>query len=238
MSNENSTTNSPRRRVLNRVPSSGRSRRFSCITYLNETQLQICLMQHLNQIRAYAYAYHDKDTREDGTLKEPHIHLVFGTYNQCTVSAVRRWFSGYIDSKGMEITTTAQVCTDIYSMYDYLTHSTKEAREQGKYQYDKSIIQSNDKEGFFRASEESEFDSILLASEKLLNGAKVRDVGRIFGRDFILHYGAIRQYLNDVKRCKDYNKTLFDILDWEYQNEINRLNGDKAKKLDDDDDDF
>ena len=59
---------------------SGRYRKFSCITYLNQIQLESCIAKHLNQLRAYAYAYHDKDTREDGTLKEPHTHF---DYIQC-----------------------------------------------------------------------------------------------------------------------------------------------------------
>ena len=120
--------------------SSGRSRKFSCITYLSEIQLKVCLLAHSSQIRYYAYALHDKDIREDGTLKEPHIHLILITYNTCSISAIRRWFSGYVDNNG-PITTTAQSCSDVFSMYDYLTHNTKECIALGKYQYDKPKLQ-------------------------------------------------------------------------------------------------
>lgn len=218
MSNENSTTNIPRRKIS----SSSRFRKFSCITYLNETQLQVCLMKHTNQIRVYAYAYHDKDTKEDGSLKEPHYHLLLVTYNTCSLSAVRRWFSGYI-SNGKEITTTAQKCTDIYSSFDYLTHNTLEAKAENKYQYDKNIVFSNDFE-YFKANEESEYDNITLATEMLLKGAKVRDLGKIFGRDFILHYGAIKQYCNDIWHMQDRNFSFEDLLNDEFEKEIIRLN--------------
>ena len=225
MSNENSTSNSPRRRIrVGGNAPSGRSRKFSCITYLSEMQLKVCLMRHINQIRVYAYAYHDKDTKEDGTLKEPHIHLIIVTHNTCSISSIRRWFGGYVDNKGMEITTTAQACSDVFSMYDYLTHNTREAREAGKYQYDKSIIQTNDTDGYFMASEESEYDSITLATEALLKGVSPRDLGKRYGRDFILHYNAIKQYTNDILRCQKYNMTFEDILEHEYQLEIAELN--------------
>ena len=226
MSNENSTTNKPsqfRVRRGSNVPS-GRSRKFSCITYLSETQLKTCLMAHSEQINVYAYAFHDKDEKEDGSLKEPHFHLILNTYNTCTISAVRRWFSGYIDSSGKEITTTAQICSDIYVMYDYLTHNTAEARQEGKYQYDSSIVKTNAKPSYFQGSKESEYDSITIATEMLLKGAKVRDVARIFGRDFILHYGAIRQCVNDILRHSKYNMNLEDILEREYDMEVLKLN--------------
>lgn len=192
MSNENSSLNHPR--SLHRPTS--RSRKFSCITYLKEDMLKLCLLMHEKQIRCYAYAFHDKDRKEDGTLKEPHFHLILITHTTCTLSAIRKWFSGYVDSNG-DITTTAQVCSDVFEMFDYLTHSTKEAIASGKYQYDKSIVQTNDKE-FFSAGLRSQYDSVTLACEMLLNGSNVREVGQIFGRDFILHYFAIKRYLTDI----------------------------------------
>lgn len=219
MSYENSTSNRPR--FSN---TSGRTRKFSCITYLSELQLKLKLLEHSNQIRCYAYAYHDKDTKEDGTLKEPHFHLIIITWNTCTCSSVRRWFSGYIDANGLDITTTAQKCSDPLAQYDYLTHNTPEAKAMGKYQYDKSIVQTNDKDGYFNASEQSEYDNITLAAEMLLKGVSVQDCGKRFGRDFILHYGTIRKYVNDVLRCQKYNHTLEYILDEEYEKEIERLN--------------
>lgn len=201
MSNEKDTSNRPRRYTrTGNSTSVSRSRKFSCITYLNELQLKVCLQAHCNQIRCYAYAYHDKDKKEDGTLKEPHTHLILVLYCATSLSAVRRWFSGYSDENG-EITTTAQICSDVFSQYDYLTHNTPQARAEGKYQYDKSIVKVNKtaiEERYFQASEESNFDSITLATEMLLKGAKVHDCGKIFGRDFILHYNAINQYVNDI----------------------------------------
>ena len=224
MSNENSSINRPRHYYkVGGNKSVSRARKFSCITYLSELQLKVCLCAHSNQIRCFAYAFHDKDTKEDGSLKEPHFHLIIVTYSAHSVSAIRRWFGGYHDSNG-EITTTGQVCTDVYEMYDYLTHNTKQCREQGKYLYDKSIIVSNDTEGFFKASEESSFDTITLALESLLNGCDIHTLAKRYGRDFILHYNSLKQVVCDITRCKKHNMNLEDILEHEYQIEINELN--------------
>lgn len=209
MSNENSTVNRPLKCV------SSRSRKFSCITYLSEIQLKVCLTKHISQIRCYAYAFHDKDIKEDGSLKEPHFHLIIITYNTCTLSAIRRWFSGYVDKNG-DITTTAQKCSDVFKMYDYLTHNTPECVALNKYRYDKSIVITNDVR-YFQASSESEYDNILLASEMLLKGEKVQDVAKIFGRDFIIHYNTIKSYVNDVLRFRKYNMSLEDVLEYEYE---------------------
>lgn len=205
-------------------PSSGRGRKFSCVTYLTETQLQSRLADHKEQIRVYSYAYHDKDVREDGTLKELHCHIVIVTYNTCTISSLQRWFKAD-DEEGKPINTMVQICNDVYKMYDYLTHSTVDAVAAGKYQYDKSIIVSNDDEGYFQASPSSNYDNILLATEMLLKGYSVREVGRKFGRDFIIHYRAVENYVFRVLEQQKYGESLKEIQEKEYQRELDRLNG-------------
>lgn len=205
MANETTSTNRP---PLKLKGGSGRYRKFSCITYLEKDNLELCLLKHQNQIRAYAYAYHDKDLKEDGTPKEPHIHLLIVTYTTCTLSAVRRWFDGWMKD-GKPVTTTAQKMTDEYEMYKYLTHDTLVAKAEGKYQYDRSIVQSNNY-GYFKANEESNYDNIQIACEMLLKGTSIHDCGKMFGRDFILHYRQIKDYLCDVRlweneRIKDFD---------------------------------
>lgn len=207
MSNETSSTNRP---PLKLKGGSGRYRKFSCITYLDEDLLKLRLFQHEKQIRAYAYAYHDKDVREDGTLKEPHIHLLIVTYCTCTLSAIRRWFSGFVKD-GKDVTTTAQKMTDEFEMYEYLIHNTLAAKAAGKYQYDKSIRVTNDPI-YWQAYEQSNWDNVQLACEMLLKGTSLHDCGRMFGRDFILHYNAIKKYLCDVRLWESEHLKDFDGL--------------------------
>lgn len=207
MSNETVSTNRPLHKLKG---GSGRYRKFSLITYLHEVQLRRVLVEHSNQIRVYAYAYHDKDVKEDGTLKEPHTHLIIITYNACTLSAVRRWFSGFV-LDGKDVTTTAQKCTDEFEVYEYLIHNTLAAKAAGKYQYDPSIRQSNNPQ-YFKANEESNWDNIQLACEMLLKGTSVHDCGKKFGRDFILHYRQIKDYLCDVRLMNNEDIKDFDGL--------------------------
>lgn len=210
---------------MKKCSANSRYRKFSCVTYLDDVRFKLALMQHSNQIRVYAYAYHDKDIKDNGELKEPHTHFLIVTYNTCTVNAVQRWFGRPLDDKGQEINTFVQNCSDIYYMFDYLTHNTPDCVEKGKYRYDKEIVKSNNF-GYFQADEKSDYDNITLATEMLLKGEKVHDVAKIFGRDFILHYNTIKSYVNDVLRQRKYNITLEDDMEMEYQTEISILNGD------------
>ena len=222
MSNENSSSNRP---PFKNKGGSGRYRKFSCITYLGEDFLKLRLFQHEKQIRAYAYAYHDKDTNEDGTFKEPHAHLLIITYNTCTLSAVRRWFSGFIQD-GKVVNTIVQKLTDEYEMYEYLIHNTLQAKLDGKYQYDKSIRKTDDPI-YWQAYEESNWDNVQLACEMLLKGTSIHDCGRMFGRDFILHYNAIKHYLADVQLWEKEHIQSFerliayqDILNYERSSKV------------------
>ena len=207
MSNETTSTNRP---PLKLKGGSGRYRKFSLITYLHQIQIELVLCKHCNQIRAYAYAYHDMDTNEDGTLKEPHTHLIIVTYCTCTLSAVRRWFDGFVKD-GKPVTTTAQKMSDEYEMYEYLIHNTLAAKAAGKYQYDSKIRQSNNHE-YFKANEASYWDNIQLACEMILKGTSIHDCGKKFGRDFILHYRQIKSYLCDVRFWENENIKDFDGL--------------------------
>lgn len=207
MSNETSSTNRP---LLKLKGGSGRYRKFSLITYLHQIQIDSVLCKHWNQIRAYAYAYHDKDTNEDGTPKEPHTHLIIVTHCTCTLSAVRRWFDGFVKD-GKPVTTTAQKMTDEFEMYEYLIHNTLAAKAADKYQYDPKIRQSNNHE-YFKANEASNWDNIQLACEMILKGTSIHDCGKKFGRDFILHYRQIKDYLCDVRLWENEHIKDFDGL--------------------------
>lgn len=101
----------------------------------------------------WAYALHDQDRREDGTLKDPHYHIVLrdvtssGVGSPSTVGAVAgklgiasRWVQPGIkslDSDGNPIEGRFK------GAIKYLIHGNKEDKVKGKFQYDRSIIVSN-----------------------------------------------------------------------------------------------
>lgn len=101
----------------------------------------------------WAYALHDQDKKEDGTLKKPHYHVVFrditesGDGSPKTVGYVAsllgiesQWVQPGIhslDSDGKPITGRFNGCVK------YLIHDTKSARKKNKHLYDRSIIVTN-----------------------------------------------------------------------------------------------
>lgn len=172
-----------------------RVRKFSCITYLNETQLKTVLLEHRLQIRNYAYILHDKDINGDGELKQPHFHIIIITYNTCTVSAVRRWFFGYVDKDRKDINTLGQVCNDIYSQYDYLTHK----HNPEKYQYDSDNIVSLDN-SYFLGGVSGDIDTTAQMLFDFVNGVSFRTMAKKYGKNFIYHYSSLRILACDMIR--------------------------------------
>ena len=173
--------------------SNSRTRNFSLTSYLDETKIKLTLLAHQNQVRFYSYILHDKDTNEDGTLKEPHYHIIIITYNAKTVSALRRWFYGWVDKEGKDINTLGQKCNDIYNAYDYLYHK----HNPEKYQYNPDDIVSNNKE-YFLGSADTDIDTATQMLFDIVNNVSYRTMAKKYGRDFIFHYQNLRLLAYDM----------------------------------------
>lgn len=165
-------------------------------------------MLHHNQIRLYAYALHDKDVYTDeeraGELKESHTHILLITYFATTLSAVRRWFYGFVDEKGEQINTLGQICKDKYAYYDYLTHSDPKSRLENKYLYPEEIIRCNNTD-YFKGKSDYVDDSANLIIEAMLKGVDYHTLRRRFGRDFILNFDKYKYYCEQEERFNKYD---------------------------------
>lgn len=170
-----------------------RSRNFCLITYLTETDLVSCLNNHIQSIRAFEYIYHDKDLKDDGSPKEPHYHVNLILYSARKLADVRRWFSGGKDLNGLPANTLGQICMDIGASHDYLTHK----ENPDKFQYNSEDIVSTDFSLFERKSEFSD-DVSWLALNDMLDGVPLQVIAKRYGRDFIYHYGHIKQVYVDI----------------------------------------
>lgn len=190
MSNENSTTNSPRQKKY---------RSFCLTSYLSKSQVAEVLYRHDRQIRAYAYIEHNKDINEDGTPKERHLHILLRLINNRTLDDVRNWFKGYTDVSGLPINTLGQVMHDISSSFEYLTHDTEQARADCKHLYDPTEIVSNDIQ-YFKDSTLHDEDNISLALMEMCDGIPLQEVAKKYGRDFIIHYQSIKLLFNDIQK--------------------------------------
>lgn len=191
MINENSTTNSPSK--------GKRYRSFSLSSYLTPEQIGFILSNKSEQCRAYAYILHDKDVKDDGTLKEPHCHILVSTINAKTVEQVRGWFKGYTDDKGLPITTLGQPMHDVGSSFDYLTHDTEGALLENKYVYSSECIQGYNL-SFFKDDTAQDEDNITLALSDMVDGIPLFEVAKKYGRDFIIHYQSIKLLFNDIQK--------------------------------------
>lgn len=165
-----------------------RSRNFALVTYLSLEQVKnYCKLPH---VKNYAYILHDKDMKEDGTPKEPHIHLVIVYTNARTLSAVRADFSQY------EQNTMSEYCIDLEGAYDYLTHR----RNPEKYQYGKDLVHTN--VGYFRGDYSSAEDNTAYCLVMDIIAGKSRlELLRKYGRDYAInrekYYGLATEIMQE-----------------------------------------
>lgn len=173
---------------------------FSLVSYLSKWQIQDTLINRDKHIRAYAFILHDKDEN-----KEPHYHILLRTLHNTTLTAVKKWFNGYVDCNGNVVNTFVEPMHDIVSSFEYLTHSTEQAIQDGKYQYSKDLIISNNIE-LWENTQELEKDNISLAVADLLGGIPLSTVALKYGRDFIIHYQSIKMLINDITKGEFFNE--------------------------------
>lgn len=191
-----------------------RSRNFALISYLDEIQIQMVLCEHANHIKACAYIYHDKDTKEDGTLKEPHYHILLCLYNQRYESSVHNWFLRWENSDGELINTHTQVCRDIMNTYRYLTH----ANAKDKVQYSRDDIKGVNLD-YFKDLDKQDEDTALSALNDLLNGCSCKQVFDRYGRDAIYHINALMKCYQLVRWEE---QGIFDAIEHHYDNNYDK----------------
>lgn len=84
-------------------------------------------------IKRWAYILHDKDTKEDGTLKNPHYHIICDLgKNPYEVESIAKWFN-------IEPQYVSKIKTTIDDAFAYLVHNN----DDSKYSYSPSYVMSN-----------------------------------------------------------------------------------------------
>lgn len=176
-----------------------RYRNFCLMTYLTESQILAVMQKHDRQLKAYAYICHDKDKDALGQEKTKHYHLLVCLVNNTTTDAMRNWFKGYTDEKGLPVNTLAQPMHDINGSYDYLRHDTEQAKAEGKYLYPVEDVKGFNLD-FFTDVQMQETDTLTMAMNDMLEGIPLDEVRKKYGRDFIMHYGHIKLLFNDIQK--------------------------------------
>lgn len=166
-----------------------KDRKFYIMSYLSKEQIEQVISEKQNQIKAIAYAFHDKDDNE------PHFHILLYCYSKHTISGIAKWFnrSAFVDDKGMNINTFVEFSLSVKGSFNYLTHED----DEDKFHYDQSIICGYNID-FFRDNTEVDFDPLSESINDLLCGVSLYECVQRYGRDFIIHYGHIKALLNDI----------------------------------------
>lgn len=176
------------------------TRDFSLSTYLPQSAVnELC---NQNWIAHYAYIVHDRDTNEDGTPKQEHIHILLRTVERLTFSALQRCinrftYEYYYGSGETAQNTFIEFTQDIDDAFRYLTHSTEQARLDGKFQYDTLDIVS-DNIGYWRgeySSTANKNNTALDIITDLENGLSERQLLVRYGREYLINRSKYKEFL-------------------------------------------
>lgn len=169
------------------------SANYFCVSYLTLEQINDVLSRKSPQIKHYAYILHDRDVESDGSLKQPHYHILVQLVHNVNETTFRNWWKGYFDEKQMPVNTLVRLAGDVTACYRYLTHKD----DPDKYQYSETLITATDP-SHFESEVDANADNVWNYVEMILNGVSLREVAKIGGRDFIYHYSAIRAIVDDI----------------------------------------
>lgn len=163
------------------------------LTYVPLDHLYRVFDRHRDDIKAWAFAFHDHDvfTEKDelenplhvaGTLKEKHFHVILRLYRRVRCRTVCDWFY-YLDGADLPVTTRSIPCDSVAKRFEYLLHS----RDSGKFQYPLKNRICTDPSLFENVYEDTT-DSLTECYLDLMSGTKTDTLIRRYGRDFIIHY--------------------------------------------------
>lgn len=159
----------------------------SLISYAPVSFIETILKNHISQLKAYSFCFHDRDYD-----KEPHTHILICSKMPMYIDTYINWFK-YINENGQLEKSLGEKLVDIKGSYQYLIHENNPE----KFQYSKTDRKSYNEE-FFHISNQD--DKATLALTDLLAGCTLRDCALRYGRDFIYHYGHIRELYNDIAK--------------------------------------
>lgn len=207
------------------------------VSYCPTSFIDDVLVAKSTQLVSYAYILHDKDVyledvyNADGTIKHHkgekeinHTHIYLSLKMSREVSEICGWFKGCKDENGLTINTLAEKVLACQSAIDYLTHKN----QPNKYQYPVSEViyggnVQKDDNGNLITLETTMDDSADIV-DCLLTGVPLKQILRIFGKDFLYHYSSYKAFVNDVIQENNQESEM------EYlRNECDRLTLENAK---------
>lgn len=190
-------------------PEENMTRDWSLSTYLPlEAVSELCKQDF---IAHYAYILHDKDKKPDGTPKEAHTHILLRLVNRSSFKALERRIKRFTYDYAYqydipEQNTFLERMQDPDGAFKYLTHSTREAREQGKYQYPITDIVS-DHLGYWRGDyttgQAEKKNTALDIITDIENGLTERQLLVRYGREYLINRRHYREFF-DIMRSEEH----------------------------------
>ncbi len=174
-------------------------------------------------VHHWAYCLHDKDLKDDGTLKEPHTHVLIYTYSAKTSSAIKRNFDNLDKATRfgdcLPQATHVEIMRDTCGSWRYLRHLD----DLDKFQYSEDERIADDKSWWFDYERtdglnDSSNNRALAMFDARANGMTPREFFLNFGRDglFSLRHvddAIAKQRLETgVSTPLSFDRSLLDII--------------------------
>lgn len=173
-------------------------------TYAPTEQVKQVLTGKSEQLVFAECILHDKDVKEDGSPKEPHVHVLIELKSPRYLTDVCKWFKKCLDNAGRTVTTRSiEISPTTQDADDYLTHKGELTKHQYADEDVKVLVGSRDD---FRDSkidkhhdaaegdENNKADEVENLLQDVVDKVPLRQMARRYGRDFIKNYNAYRNY--------------------------------------------
>ena len=189
---------------------------FRIITYAREEEFQTLLKYGTK----WEYIYHDRDVKEDGTLKEPHWHINIILREWKTVKGVCNLIEGSQNSLAIPM-------NDKRDAHEYLTHKN----DPDKFQYEENLIKSSEKklwEETERKTDEYESFIRIIESKELTLREKAIKLGKDYMKNYFKYESFVRAMAEeeaDIERGYKSNIILISSFEFweEYYDKVERI---------------
>lgn len=181
-----------------------RARRFCLTSYVDPTELRNFLSRS-PWAQHWAMCTHDRDIKDDGSVKETHTHIILYTYDAKTSSAIKKIFdrhsSDYYNGKGDAQNTLVQVCNDVVAQWHYLIH--KYDKDKAQYSPNERIC---DNSAYWlelcktNALSDSALNTGLQMFDDIVDGISTREMICRYGKEYIYHARAFKECVADSIR--------------------------------------
>lgn len=176
-----------------------RFRRLFIRTYSPEQNVKSFLTKQDRNIQSYAYINHNKDVYDDGSPKEPHIHLLIYSKEGVRLTSLFKYFTE---------NTRIEIPVNTFSAFQYLTHEN----HPEKYQYRPDEVVKHSTPRFYsvaseNAEQEAKEEANRLWLEDVQNLTR-KELAIKYGRDYVRNEDRYRYFANDIL-SEARNKSLY-----------------------------